>query len=430
MNTQKKFIIFSLLGLLFSWLVSCSTNPDPSNSPQTQGGAKTEQIEFWTMQLQPQYTDYFNQLITDFQTANPNIKVSWQDIPWSGMQSKILTSVSAKTAPDVVNLNPDFASELANRNAWLTLDAKIPDAIRQEYLPNLWQANSLNKAIFGIPWYLTTNVTIYNTDLFKQTGITTVPTTYIQLAQVAQQVKEKTGKYAFFITCVPNDSNELLESLVSMGVKLVDDQGKAAFNSPEGKTAFQYWIDLYKKGFLPKESLTQGQRDGINLYQSGQTAILLSGSEVLNTIDKNAPAIAKVSAISPQIAGNTNKTNVAVMNLVINNDSKHQDAALKFALFVTNNKNQLVFAQKANVLPSTQKALNDSYFQKVSSPSNLAEQARIISAKQLKTAEVLIPPLKNLKVLKKAIYENIQGAMLGQKTIDQALSDAAKEFNG
>ncbi|HEY9703807.1 MAG TPA: sugar ABC transporter substrate-binding protein, partial [Allocoleopsis sp.] len=351
MNTQKKFIIFTLLGLLFSWLVSCGTNPTPSNSPQTQGGVKTEQIEFWTMQLQPQYTDYFNQLITDFQSANPNIKVSWQDIPWSGMQSKILTSVSAKTAPDVVNLNPDFASELANRNAWLTLDAKIPDAIRQEYLPNMWQANSLNNKIFGIPWYLTTNVTIYNTDLFKQAGITTPPTTYIELAQVAQKVKEKTGKYAFFITCVPSDSNELLESLVSMGVKLVDDQGKAAFNSPEGKTAFQYWIDLYQKGFLPKESLTQGQRDGINLYQSGQTAILLSGSEVLNTIEKNAPAIAKVSALSPQISGNTNKTNVAVMNLVINNDSKHPDSALKFALFVTNNQNQLVFAQKANVLP-------------------------------------------------------------------------------
>ena len=38
------------------------------------------------------------------------------------MESKILTAVSAKTAPDVVNLNPDFAAQLASRNAWLNLD--------------------------------------------------------------------------------------------------------------------------------------------------------------------------------------------------------------------------------------------------------------------------------------------------------------------
>jgi putative chitobiose transport system substrate-binding protein len=45
--------------------------------------------------------------------------VRWVDIPWADMQSKILTAVAAGTAPDVVNLNPDFAAQLASKNAWL-----------------------------------------------------------------------------------------------------------------------------------------------------------------------------------------------------------------------------------------------------------------------------------------------------------------------
>lgn len=68
-----------------------------------------------------------------------------------------------------------------------------------------------------------------------------------------------------------------MESFVQMGVTLVDSEGKAAFNSPQGKAAFQYWVDLYKKGLLPKEVLTQGHRHAIDLYQAGETAFLASG---------------------------------------------------------------------------------------------------------------------------------------------------------
>jgi putative chitobiose transport system substrate-binding protein len=57
------------------------------------------------------------------------------------------------------------------------------------------------------------------------------------------------------------------------------------------------------------------------------------------------------------------------------------------------------------------------------------EQARDISASQMEQAQVLIPTMKNLNKLQKAIYENLQAAMLGEKTVDQAVTDAAQEWN-
>lgn len=381
------------------------------------------------MQLKPEFTNYFQNLISTFEKENPEIKVNWVDIPWSAMESKILTAVSAKTAPDVVNLNPDFASQLATRNAWLDLDTKVPADVRSTYLPNIWKASTLNGKSFGIPWYLTTRLTIYNTDLLKQAGISKPPATYAELAQVARQLKDKTGKYAFFTTFVPEDSAEVLESFVQMGVTLVDAQGKAGFNTPQGKAAFQYWVDLYKNGLLPKEALTQGHRHAIELYQAGETAMLASGPEFLKTIATNAPAIAKASATAPQITGETSKKNVAVMNLIVPRDTDQPDAALKFALFVTNDENQLSFAKAANVLPSTVKALSDSYFKTVPADADSVAQARVVSASQLQQAEVLIPAMQNLNVLQKTIYENLQAAMLDEKTVDQALADAASEWN-
>ncbi|BAY74767.1 extracellular solute-binding protein [Nostoc linckia NIES-25] len=423
----KQLIGLVLLGLLTSWIVSCGTGNIGTNTKQTTSGVAT--VEFWTMQLQPEFTDYFKSLIANFESQNQGIKVNWVDVPWAAMENKILTAVSGKTPPDVVNLNPGFASQLAGRNAWLDLDTKVSNDVRSSYLPNIWKASTLNGKSFGIPWYLTTRLTIYNTDLLKQAGINKAPTTYAELAQAAQQIKDKTGKYAFFVTFVPQDSGEVLESFVQMGVTLIDDQGKAAFNSPQGKAAFQYWVDLYKKGLLPKEALTQGHRHAIDLYQSGETVFLASGPEFLKAIANNAPKIAQASEIAPQLTGDTGKKNVAVMNIVIPRDSKQPDAAVKFALFVTNDENQLAFAKAANVLPSTVKALSDSYFKDVPANASTIDKARVITAKQLQQAEILTPTLKDSNKLQKAIYENLQAAMLGEKTVDKAVEDAAQQWD-
>jgi putative chitobiose transport system substrate-binding protein len=427
MRTWKRFLSLICFGVLLSWLVAC--NGSSPNAANTGGGTGGKEVEFWTMQLQPKFTDYFNTLIGKFEQENPGVKVRWVDVPWEAMQNKILAAVASKTAPDVVNLNPDFASQLAARNAWLPLDDKISPQVRQSYLEKIWQASRFNGKTFGIPWYLTARVAIYNQDIFKKAGITTPPKTYAELAQAAKTIKEKTGKFAFFATLVPEDSGEVLESMVQMGVDLVDAQGKAAFNTPAGKAAFQYWVDLFKQGLLPREVLTEGHRHAIALYQSGQTALLASGPEFLNSIAKNAPDVAQASASAPQITGTTGKKNVAVMNLLIPKDTDQPDLALKFALFVTNSENQLAFAKAGNVLPSTVASLKDPLFTAVPATATPVERARFVSAGQLQDAQVLIPVRKDIKQLQKIVYDNLQAAMLGEKTVDQAITEAASAWN-
>ncbi len=389
------------------------------------------------MQLKPNFTEYFVNLNRTFEQQNESLELSWVDVSWSAMENKILTSVSARTAPDVVNLNPKFASQLATRNAWLDLETVVSPEVKATYLPKIWQAstievcqeNNCNEQTFGLPWYLTTTITIYNQELLTTAGINQPPQTYSELAQAAKTIKEKTGKYAFFITFVPSDSGDVLESLVKMGVTLVDDSGKAAFNTPEGKAAFQYWVDLYQQELLPPDVLTQGHRRGIELYQSGEIALLTSGAEFIDSVTNNAPTVAKVSAVAPQITGQTGKKSVAVMNLVIPRDSDKSEQALKYALFVTNTENQLAFAQESNVLPSTTKAV-EQYLQNIKQQqTSLKGQAKQVSAAQLEDAEVLIPVQKDLQILQKAIYENLQAAMLDEKTVKQAVQDAADEWN-
>ena len=425
-RSWKRLALLFGLGLLLSWLMGCGSGQPTAQQSGSQAGQ--QEVEFWTMQLQPDFTPYFNQLIAEYEAQNPGVQVRWVDVPWADMQSKILTAVTAGTAPDVVNLNPDFAAQLAGRNAWLSLDGVVTEDQRQVYLPNMWQASSLDNNSFGIPWYLTTNVTFYNQDILAEAGVDP-PGTYAELADVARQVKEKTGKYAYFTTFVPEDSADVLQSFVQMGVTLVDAQGQAAFDTPAGTAVFQYWTDLYQQDLLPKEVLTQGHRRAIELYQAGEVALLSTGAEFFPTIEANAPDIAAVTGSTAQITGQTGKQNVAVMNLVIPAATETPEAAVDFALFVTNNANQLNFDKAANVLPSTAAALEDDYFTISGEDTKGVEQARAVSAGQMNNAEVLIPAMDGVKELQAIIYDNLQAAMLGQKTVEDAVSDAAAEWN-
>ena len=419
--SRRKFVQTSSLFLLGA----CGAPAIEQTGQKISGSQK---IVFWTMQLKPSFDRYMTDTIEAFVKQNPGAEVEWVDIPWGEMENKILTSIAAKTAPDVVNLNPQFATKLAEKKALVDMQTTISDADRSIYFPNIWKANQLEGMTFGLPWYVSTDVTIYNRDLFKQAGLdpNRPPKTFAELATAATQIKAKTGKYAFMLTM---DGGQVLEAMVQMGMTLLTPDAKAGFNDAAGKAAFQYWVDLFDRKLIPREILTEGHRKAIELYQAGELAVLLTGPQFLKLVTQNAPDIAKASDVSVQISGSTGKKSAAVMNVVVPTSSKNVDLAVKFALFITNDQNQLSFSKVENSLPSTLKASTDQYFTYLGKDSSSSDKARVISASQLSQSEVLIPPVKDLEKLRKIIYEELQLAMLKQKTTDVAIASAAERWN-
>jgi putative chitobiose transport system substrate-binding protein len=414
---RRKFLQTSALFLLAACGAQTTTSHGSSNK-----------ITFWTMQLKPTFDAYMTETIAAFVKLNPGAQVEWIDVPWGDMESKILSTIAANNIPDVVNLNPQFASKLAQKNALVDMQVKLtPEEIAQ-YFPNIWKANQLSGVTFGLPWYVATDVTIYNRELFKKAGLDPErpPKTYADLATAAEKIKAKTGKYAFMLTM---DGSQVLESMVQMGMQLLTNDGKAGFNNPEGKAAFNYWVNLFQKQLIPREILNEGHRKAIELYQAGELAVLLTGPQFLKTVAQNAPDIAKVSDVAAQITGTNGKKSAAVMNVVVPSAAKNIDLGVKFAVFLTNNQNQLNFSKVENSLPSTVKSATDPYFTYLGSGASTSDKARTISASQLAQSEVLIPPAKDLDKLRKIIYEELQLAMLNQKNTDAAVTTAAERWN-
>ena len=392
-------------------------------------------LELWTLQLAPKFNPYFADVLRAWSRLHPGAPVRWTDLPWGSVERKLLAAVFARTAPDVVNLNPPLAANLASKGGLADLTPLLPADAAGRYLPSVWQAcRDPDAGQIAVPWYLTVRLSLVNRALLDQAGIAAPPSRWEQVPAFARRIRERTGRYGLFLTTVPDDSAELLEALVQMGVTLLDSQRRAAFDSPAGRRAFRFWSDLYREGLLPREVVSQGQRRAIELFQSGDLALAATGAEFLRSIQTNAPGVAAVTEPHPPVTGADGTANVALMTLAVPRQSQRAQEAVDLALFLTNADQQARFAAEARVLPSSLEALARVRAELEDQVPATAEerqirQARLLSANTLERARVLVPALPGIKRLQKIIYTQMQRAMLAQVSPEQALTAAASEWN-
>ncbi len=400
--------------------------------PPASGRGKV--LNVWTLDLAPRFNAYMGRVIAAWEQAHPGVTVRWTDVPWGSVERKLLASVFARTAPDLVNLNPNFAANLASKGGLRDLIPLLPPDAAERYLAGIWTSGQQGGEQFGIPWYLTARVTIANRRLLQKAGLAAPPRRWEEVPAYAEAVRRRTGRYALFVTVVPDDSGELMEALVQMGVRLLDERQRAAFNSPAGRRAFAFWSDLYRRGLLPREVVSQGYRRAIELYQAGDLAQVASGPDFLRNLQTNAPGIAATSAPFPPLTGASGEANVAVMNLVVPRQSAMAPEAVSFALFLSNAANQLAFAEEARVLPSSRGALASLEERlrgavPADGQERLVHSARLLSIETLAAARVLVPATPGVKRLQAILYTQLQRAMLGQLESDAALAEAERQWN-
>jgi putative chitobiose transport system substrate-binding protein len=424
---RRRALPLLLLLVLVGLLPGCATRPGGGR-----GGGR--ELSIWTLDLAPRFNPFMQAVIRDWEKRHPGVRVRWTDVPWNSVERKLLAAVYARTAPDVVNLNPPFAANLASKGGLLDLRSQLPAGAAARYLPAIWAAGQQDGLQFAVPWYLTTRVTMANTRLLAQAGLAAPPRRWQEIPAYAEQVRRRTGRYALFVTVVPDDSAELMEVMVQMGVRLLDGRRRAAFVSPEGRRAFAFWTDLYRRGLLPREVVSQGYRRAIELFQAGELAQVASGPDFLRNLQTNAPGIAATTRAFPPLRGQDDAANVAVMNLVVPRRTTMPREAVDFALFLTNASNQLRFAEEARVLPSSRLALRQleqRLRQEPNAAGNalLVRQARLLSLRTLSQARVLVPPSPGVKRLQAILYTQLQRAMLGEIGSDAALEQAGREWN-
>ena len=385
----------------------------PLSSLKNHGNNENEVI-FWTLQMSD-FSDYMNGVIRDFEKENPEIKIKWIDVPFSEGEKRTLASVLSDNPPDLINLNPDFSATLAQKGTLY----EIPPESLTDFNDGIVESLKYKGKLYSIPWYATSAVTIYNKDIFKKAGIN-VPKTYEELKNSAEIVKVKTNSYIFLPNITENDT--MLRILNKYGINSHEN-----INSKKSAEVFDMFKTLYQKNLIPKESITQTHREALEKYMSGNIALFQAGANFLNMIKENAPSIYAVTDVAPQLTGALGQNDFSLMNFVIPQKAKHKKEALKFALFLTNEENQLELAKLTNIIATNKKALNNDFYT-IYDDTNLMAKARVISAKQLEKVEPVLKSGRNQKDINNLINASVQEILLDKSDTQTVLNKVSQDW--
>lgn len=372
------------------------------------------EVVFWTLQMND-FAPYINGVIKAFETENPNIKIKWVDVPFSEGEKRTLASVLSDNPPDLVNLNPDFSSTLAHKGALQEIPTEKTSQFNQEILNSL----KTNGKIYSIPWYATSAITIYNKKLLNKAGIP-IPKTYDEIEKFAPQVRKNTGAYIFLPNITENDT--MLKILNKYGCANSTD-----INSTKSVEVFDKFRTMYSKNLIPKESVTMTLQEALEKYMSENILLIGAGANFLNMIKENAPSTYANTDVAPQITGELGQNDFSLMNFVIPTRAKHKDEALKFAIFLTNDKNQLELAKLTNVLAVNQKTLQNDFYTKYDN-NDLMSKARVISAKQLNKVQPVFKTQKGQKDINNIVNAAVQEILLGKNDTQQVLNKVSKDW--
>jgi len=396
--------------------------------PTAHAQAKTE-VTFWSWYLSPKFDGYLKDTIAAFEKENPTIKVNWFDKQDSMVQD-FINSVNLGSAPDIVNLNIDETAKAAQNGFLNSVDKLVSRSTLSTYYAQPLSNFASLGTHYGLPWYGWVNegVLVYNPELLKKAGVTSVPKTMDQMIDAARKIKTATGAYGWVPALKDPNSASFLGFFNAEGLAITDSDGKAAFNSSAHVALLQKYIDLYKGGFIPDDALRrEAFQVATELYAQGKVAMIIGGPQALTRIKDNNKDLYAKTAVAVGPLGKAKIKTGGGMALVLPKASKHPLEAAKFAAYMTNNANQMAFAKIVPIVPTTKAAQNDPFFKQTSddpiakATSLVGSQGRFINPGNRAPT--------NSDDLYKNFSDNIEAAMLGKKSAQQALDDAATYWN-
>lgn len=397
-----------------------------SGAVQQFNDGKPYTLTIWTIGLKgnQKFEDYLNGVYSAYQKLHPNVTIKWEDYG-ADIDQKLLAAVAAGDVPDVVNFNTSYSLRMASNGVLTDINTLITPDQKAAYFPTLFDATKVGNSVYSVPWYASLQIAMVNKSLFQQAGLdpNNPPKTYDDLATAAKAFKDKTDAYAF------QPITQLEGEALIEGFPMLSADGKSAgFDVPAAVNKLNFYGDLKKNDEIPSTSPYDDKAydDALARYKAGKLGVLLTGASLLTQVQKDAPDIFNNTEVAAAPVGKSGFIPVDMQGLTIPKASKNPAAALDFALFVTNDTNQLAFCHLATILPSTIKASQDPFFQ---ADGDIIQQARKISANSLAHAKDATLSVANYDKLHQSLNDQLNQWWAGSQTAQQALDNAAKSWN-
>lgn len=371
-------------------------------------------LQFWDT-FSTAEIDLLHKMGSEYEKQNPDIEIDFFEIPFDQRETKIPTAVETDSLPDIIRADYPYQYFLSARDKLVYLEDHLESwEMRDAIYDIAWEEVTVDGHIVGIPQDKFTDVFTYNKDMFERDGVGAFPNTWDELVTACQKMTHG-DQYGIAWTGL----DMFYPLLLQAGGEMLDEKGKAAFNSDEGVTALQFELDLANKyRVTPAGVAGYEYADADNALKGEKVGMVPFGSWIIENY--RSAGVEWELGIGKMPAGPAGRGAVSSTTpYMVMNDSDYQEESIALIKWLVSRKNALRWAKTLDHEPIDEFTAQNSYFD---NPLFRPFQESLDFA----TTQ---PPTAGFNAVLEELTIAQQKALTGKATPKEALDEAAANVN-
>jgi len=313
----------------------------------------------------PERTEVLQQLVDNFEAENDGVTVEIVSLPWGSAFEKLATMVAGGDIPDVVEMPDTWQALYAGSDQLVSLTDHVADWEHAATLTDKSIAmGSQAGDLYMIPYGFYLRAMFYNKRLLAEAGVETPPETMEEFMAASAAVSELDGKYGYCLRGGPGGTNGwIMFSAVMNGTnEFFTEDGISRINEPGSVEGIQFLIDMYQRGYAPRDSVNWGFNEIVAGFYSGTCAFLDQDPDALIAIAERMPA--EDFAVIPMPIGPSGKAfpTIGFAGWSVFKSTEHEQEAFDLVAALSSPEANATWSKRVGVIPIHKGADQDPYF--------------------------------------------------------------------
>ena len=436
---KSRLLAAALAGVLsLSLLAGCGpTASDPGTSPSasqpsaSQSGApatepSAEGVNIvwagWSGEEEAS-KDIFQRMIDTYEQQSGNT-VTWVGWTWADTAQQLLIRTQGGEQLDLAQVDIGIFNTVAQAGVLADWNEILgEDYMKETFEQSALDVGNIDGQQLGMPWSMASISMVYNPEILSAAGWDEVPVTIAEFEQCLADIKASNPDVVPYAVSTKDATcaGDFMPWLWTFGGAIFNEDGSVAINSDAAVACVEWYQGLMDKGYIAMDT---GRGEARQLFAQGKVAfyddaVLAKGQAVSNGVDPDE-VVNVCSAMNRPVLNEGDQPQSTMWGhmLVVFKDSEYKEQAAELAQTLVSDEVAMDYFTNNGMPPVTKSAAsldevkNDAYlngFLESTSTARLEETARMANANEVKTI----------------ITEELQYALLGQKTAEQAVSDMA-----
>jgi multiple sugar transport system substrate-binding protein len=320
--------------------------------------AHAVEIEYWQYFFDTRVTA-MEQLIENFEAANPGITVKMTHFPYADYRTKVAAAIPAGEGPDVVQLFYGWLNDYvaAGLIQPLPSDTFPAERIDAEFFPMV-QAMKEGDQYWALPTAVRSLALFYNERLMEEAGITEPPQTLDELVEAARAMTKVDGagnvtQVGLTAGMTAQDHHWFREVLVRQfgGEPYTDDYTTVAYGGEAGQAALDFYAGLAEG--TPPATAFGFMDEPQAAFRAGRAAMHIDGSFRIGALAETRGLNWGVTELPANGDGmRSNYASYWVNAITTKAEGEKLDAAVKFMDYIVSDEAMQIWLDVVGELPA------------------------------------------------------------------------------